>query len=691
MKNVCLTKQVITTLLFTIGFCFYQTSLYSNTKSAAEDSALVRQYIDSGTEFLSSNSGKAILLFDTAATLSKNMDWHNRTAASFIYQAFAYRTIQKKVEMLAACDSAYYYYEQEDNLLGKIDALYNKGSFLVEFEEFDKGAGVLEIAIELSLLTDDFKRQTKAYTNAGLARQYLGHYKLAFQHHLTAAKLREQHYLPQIENSYLNIGLALFDQGDFSESITYSKKAYDIGVKNDDLFIIRLSAKNIGSAFSKIQSYDSSLFYYEKSLLLSKELHDTLGYANTLLSYGQLYLKQKDFDKSRLYLDSARLLGIPFENQRFSSTLYLAYSDLFLALFENDRNCLDSSLYYSQLSLEAGKKTQTLPKIISAKENLIVVHEYMGNLNTALQLSKELQTLKDSIQRIEKTKTIIEARELYKAEKRELEINLLQQKNLNKEQDLEKVKRQKENQSYMLVTGGFVLLFSILGLLFLFRLYKLKNKAFRELEERNAIIKKQDEEKELLLKEIHHRVKNNLQIIHSLLDIQRSKYPDLNNQKVVQESQNRIKAMALIHEKLYENNDLSKVSFENYAKELSEQLQKSFKDSSTVKIHVHSIDQTFDIDTIVPIGLILSELITNSFKYAFVEHNGRIDITLSKVSEGKLALIVADSGKEFDFLGALSKPKSIGLKLIQRLSKQIKGELSYSYDQGSVFTIVFSK
>jgi len=690
MNNACLTKQLITALLLTIGFSFYQTFLYGRVNSTLEDSTSIEQHIKRGAEFLASNPEKAITQFDTAITFSRKIDWHNKAATSFLYQAFAYRAMRKKVEMLAACDSAYHYYVQEDNVPGKIDVLYNKGSFLVEFEEFKQGAEELETAIEISLLTNDFQRQAKAYTNAGIARQYLGQNKLAFQHHLAAARLKERNNLPGINRSYVNVGVALFEQGDHREAILYFKKALALSKAANDSSVETLAYKNIGSGFSELQLLDSSSFYFGKALQLQRLAHDTLAYANTLLSFGINYLHLQNFKEAKLYLDSALLLGSPYNNQRFLSTLYLHYSNLYLSLSGNNKTFNDSALLYANKSLQAGEENQTLPKVILAKENLVKIHEHLGDFESALDYSKELYALKDSIKELETSTAFVEARELYKAENRELEINLLKQTNRTKELEIETVEQEKASQRIALVSAGTFLLLSVLGLVLLYRQYTQKNKAFHELEDSNEIIKKQAEEKELLLKEIHHRVKNNLQIIHSLLDIQRSKYTSAESKDTVQESQHRIKAMALIHEKLYENNDLKTVLFEDYATELIQQIQRTFKEYSDVSVNVTADKKNFDIDTIVPLGLMLSELITNSFKYAFPEKEGLIEINLSEhADKGRYVLLIKDSGKEFNFQESITKPKSIGLKLVQRLAKQLKGDLNYEYDNGSVFKIEF--
>ena len=202
------------------------------------------------------------------------------------------------------------------------------------------------------------------------------------------------------------------------------------------------------------------------------------------------------------------------------------------------------------------------------------------------------------------------------------------------------------------------------------------------------------EEKDTLLKEIHHRVKNNLQIISSLLFLQSCKIKDEENLYIFQESQNRIKSMALVHEKLYQSKELSRINFREYIYNLSEFIYQTYKNQSADIEFEYKLDDIFmPIDDAVPLGLILNELLTNSVKYAFRDFNSEnkkkkiIEIKLKKES-GQLLFEVSDNGvglpKDFD----IQKSESLGLKLVSNLAQQVQGELKIRTDLGTAFTIL---
>ncbi len=189
-------------------------------------------------------------------------------------------------------------------------------------------------------------------------------------------------------------------------------------------------------------------------------------------------------------------------------------------------------------------------------------------------------------------------------------------------------------------------------------------------------------EKEVLLKEIHHRVKNNLQIICSLLDLQAEYLTDPQALEVFQESQNRIQSMALIHEKLYQSEDLATINFADYIHELITNLWYSYEvylDAVELKTDIEPV--VLDIDTAIPCGLIVNELVSNSLKYAFpFGHRGELSIELHSVSENEFILIVSDTGiglpKDLDF----QNTKSLGLQLVNSLTQQLNGTISLKRD-----------
>ncbi|NBV42345.1 PAS domain S-box protein [bacterium] len=200
------------------------------------------------------------------------------------------------------------------------------------------------------------------------------------------------------------------------------------------------------------------------------------------------------------------------------------------------------------------------------------------------------------------------------------------------------------------------------------------------------------EEKEVLLKEIHHRVKNNLQIISSMLSIQSHYFKDAQVQEVFRECQNRIKTMALIHETLYQTKNLAKIEFSTYLSTLIQRIASSNREISVrVRFTVNVPEITLHIDTAIACGLIVNELVTNSCKYAFPENReGEITIEMTTRDDGRYALTTKDNGVGFQKEIDLSKSNSMGLQLVTTLAHQLDADLELDKLNGTSFTLVFS-
>jgi PAS domain S-box-containing protein len=197
-------------------------------------------------------------------------------------------------------------------------------------------------------------------------------------------------------------------------------------------------------------------------------------------------------------------------------------------------------------------------------------------------------------------------------------------------------------------------------------------------------------EKEVLLKEIHHRVKNNLQVIASMLNLQRAMIPDPQARGILNASQNRIRSMALIHETLYRSPDLAHLDFSTYIHGLVRALRDTFAHESERVAFTFNINALLDIDTAVPCGLIVNELLTNALKYAFPDgQRGEVNITVTRVPEGGYELSVRDSGIGMPEHFNLSSSSTLGLRLVNSLATQLGGALEVQSIGGAQFTIRF--
>ncbi|MGQ0829580.1 MAG: sensor histidine kinase, partial [Bacteroidota bacterium] len=194
-------------------------------------------------------------------------------------------------------------------------------------------------------------------------------------------------------------------------------------------------------------------------------------------------------------------------------------------------------------------------------------------------------------------------------------------------------------------------------------------------------------------KEVHHRVKNNLQIISSLLNLQAKSIKDPFSREKFEDTQNRVRSMALVHEKLYESKESSKINFSGYIKDFMEAVSRSYNISED-KITVHTdirVDNSYlKIDTAIPCALILNELISNCFKHAFSNRKkGNIYMYLNRSTDNEYIIRVADDGVGISDTINIKETSSLGLQLIAMLVEQINGDLTILSQKGTMFVVKF--
>ncbi|MCI0497901.1 MAG: response regulator [Thermoplasmata archaeon] len=194
-----------------------------------------------------------------------------------------------------------------------------------------------------------------------------------------------------------------------------------------------------------------------------------------------------------------------------------------------------------------------------------------------------------------------------------------------------------------------------------------------------------------LLKEIHHRVKNNLQIVSSLLQLQSRYIDDRKVLDIFRESQNRVRSMALIHERLYRSEDLETIDFSEYVRNLTSHLQKTYRDTAAnVQMSVDIGDIKLDVETGIPCGLIITELVSNAMKYAFPDgRKGTITISLEQAGDRAYVLTVSDDGVGLPADFDPGSSGSLGMQLINTLTDQLDGEVELDGSRGTRYTITF--
>jgi len=204
-----------------------------------------------------------------------------------------------------------------------------------------------------------------------------------------------------------------------------------------------------------------------------------------------------------------------------------------------------------------------------------------------------------------------------------------------------------------------------------------------------ALVATSLKEKEVLLKEIHHRVKNNLQVISSLLNLQSGAVSDQRALEQLRESQHRIRSMALIHERLYQSKNLASIDFDEYVKSLCSYLIRSYN-PQCVRLEITIGRISLPINAAIPCGLIINELVSNALKYAFKGGTeGTIDVGMELTADKKAILTVRDTGVGFPDGLDFRNTQTLGMQLVNTLTAQINGTIALDRKNGTAFSITF--
>ena len=359
------------------------------------------------------------------------------------------------------------------------------------------------------------------------------------------------------------------------------------------------------------------------------------------------------------------------------ANFYLTKQNLHTALlFMNKLNAYDDSRTDSTFTY---RKSQTLYRIDSIT----------GNYKSALSNYIVYKLYEDSFKNRAQQKAFEELTIKYGAEKKDNDIKLLQK---DKQIQGSMLLQAKYTRNWIL--AGVALLLVIVTLLVYYsRLKQQTNKKLEshrsEIEKRNAALRHLVDEKDWLVKEIHHRVKNNLQIVMSLLNSQSAFIENDAALTAIHDSQHRVQAMSLIHQKLYNTENVSSIDMSLYIQELVAYLSASFNTGQRIRFDLDIDSLEMDVSQAVPLGLILNESITNSIKYAFPDQkNGVVSISLSHIDNNCL-LIISDNGIGMPPVIHNKKQASLGMSLMIGLSEDLNGDFSIKNVNGTTIQISF--
>jgi len=656
--------------------------------------------------YLKGNYSKAIEEFNNSLVFFKNQETPQLDSISYIYEhlQFCYSNRMKLDSTIIVLKEAESYFLNNRIYNKYTDFKLAKGEMVHMFGSIDEARLIFEELVEFEYSTAHVKM--RAYLR--LANQYMGipdkekSYSSINESLKLALQEKDSSFLGNIYDGYGSIE-SFF--GSKQKAIDYFIKAIPFVKKDNKTFVLSTLYRKIGFLFYGMSDQIKAKEYVYRGLEIAEEhkikrekafCSDIIG--SILIDEGKYEEADEVLAFALTYFTRRRL-----HNQLLEVKSKLAIANLKLGKIEKAKGFMESAqinlgkansygfilkfhfrgiAFYTEFR-EKERAIHHLNKaeeIIKSSENKAEELSYLkiksnfertfGNFEKALDDIDDYISLKDSLNFLTQAEITLELESKFKKNEQDKEIALLNSEN--------ELKASRLSSQRIKVYGGVIasLVFGWLSV-FVFRLYK-------KVQSQNRVIKIALNEKDTLLREIHHRVKNNLQVISSYVI-------DEGALSALRQGQDRVQSMALIHQELYENNDLSGVNTYIYLEQLMENLIDSYNiDEDKISYNIEVDEIILDVDTMIPLGLIINELVSNALKHAFVETaKGEINVKLNE-RNGKLHLQVSDDGIGVKSLKDI-EGKSFGFELIKAFAKKLKAKMNVSYKKGLSIEIVVSE
>jgi len=457
----------------------------------------------------------------------------------------------------------------------------------------------------------------------------------------------------------------LFDRlGENDKALDYGIQAYDYYKEVDDYDKMSYTLLSLIGTYQSLEQYDKAQAAAQECIdLVNEKIPNQVFVLSRAYGYkGDVSLTQGKLDQALAESKKAYAIASEHASPDRAASYRIGIGDV----LKVQNRCNEAIDHYQAAIVQSLKQGQHY-QLSSVYKSISECYQETGKLDSALSYFQKHADVKIHISQEEVANLESEAVIKYETGKKDEALSY---------QKIE-LERRKKNQNIYL--GIVAILASLLGgLVYMY----IRNKKI------NQELEIKIDENEILMKEVHHRVKNNLQILSSLLSLQSDDEEDLAISGALQESRNRVESMGLIHQKLYTRDNLSAIDMKDYIKELVDYLQETFTNANhNIRILSDVSIGLMDVESAIPIGLIVNELVTNSVKYGGVE----ISINLENTSEGLLSLVVSDNGTGSDIENSKASSTNFGSQLIKILSKKLKGEIEVDRSNGYSTLIQFRR
>jgi two-component system, sensor histidine kinase PdtaS len=596
--------------------------------------------------------------------------------------------------------------------------LLNALAYELCYVNADSAIRLSETSLQLASKENDAKGKADALNNLGIANHIRGNFPVALVHYSSSLLLRrEQNDSSGVAGLLNNMASIYAVQGNYPEALENYQQSLELKLKLGNEKGAANSLNNIGNIYYYQKNYDLSLQYYERALEIENKMGNPMGQGRSLGNVGLVYLETGKLNEAlqNYLLAYQKMDSLKLECQKMypanglGQTYYqlgkLEAAHKFLdeayteAVACNDPVILSSSLetlgkisvankQYTlaerrlKESYDVAEANDLKVQVKDASKSLYEFYKSRGNIGEALSFLEINKSVTDSLLNEDLTEQLTRMEVNYQFKEEKDSLQFAREKELLSYNSEIKRRELVQMSTFFGLGLAFVLLFVI------YRFYRVKQKANEQLSVKNEIISRTLQEKEMVLKEIHHRVKNNLQIVSSLLNIQSKMVKDEAAKQAIRDSQSRVHSMSLVHQNLYSSGEVGEVSANEYLEQLILSVCRSFDPEGNCQLNLQLEPVALPPDMAMNLGLISNEIITNAFKHAFPAPDKKgsvISVSLIAATDN-VSLSISDNG-----VGLANPQQSFGMQLIEALVRSIKGILSVDTTNGTCFTIKLSQ
>ena len=618
---------------------------------------------------------------------------------------------------------------------GLANALANRGVYAL-FNDTGK-LGDISHALELFRSQHDTIGELEMLAKISEVHFVYGLFDEAEKDYLKSINIENE--IGYIHVNYYYDALAYVEQakGNYDKALSYANNAVASMERANDRAFAALFYFRVADIYENFTDFDKSSYWLRKSLAAAAQEENKLDglICSAFMAFdqalGERYnesLKVVDSTINqypnpqplyKMYLDLARGLCYDGLNQLSLAEKYYAFAAgiadqlssqpqmlrdiiqcyMVNAWFYAHRADKNKAKYYLQKALTINPGLINIKSQRNAALVQFKIDSIEGNTIPALRAYQRFKVLDDSIFSLRKTREIDEMGIQYGVAQKEKDLELSEKKQLLQQAQL---RREKLTRNIIIIAA--VLLAFLFALLY--NRYRTKQRYNKEMDKKNAalekLVKEKDgliedkdgllQEKDWLVKEIHHRVKNNLQMVISLLNAQTEFLEHPSALNAIKESRERMQAIAILHQKLYQQENTTRINMRSYISELVDNTKDGFADTQRIYFNVDVTNISLDISQSVPLGLILNEAITNAVKYAYPKNEkGSIHISLQHMGAQQLQLKVKDHGKGLPANVDVDHSNSLGLQLIKLFAEQLEGDLNFINNNGLEITLSFKE